>query len=519
VEHRAGKGAGPTTDSGVFDSRLSYDNRDRIASVQLSGMELYTDTYTYDPAGRLASWGRTGEGATSATYTWDAACNLTGKTQGGVTTTFASDADNRLTTATTGPSVTTYTHDLFGRRTSAVSPSGTTWYGWNPLGQLTSVSTPQGTSVYSYGATGMREKAVVTSGGTTKETESIWDGMRLAAERDKDGTLWRYIYAPDGTPLAVTKGYYPTAVTYAYHTDAAGSVTALTDPAGTVVASYRYDAFGAVTYTGGTDHALAARNPLRYRGYYLDAATGLYYLPARYYDPATARFLSQDPAPPVAVDPSTLNAYTYCIGDPVNLLDPDGARHVAGAEGGNRVSPDAVELAREGRLDDAKDAQNKYRHEVADNYAKGYDYDQAHRLAALTVEQAVRAMDAARAGTASAQERQAWADKAEFLQKGFATLGAALAVVALAGTPVGWGIVCGVAAGYLAAGYARASLGDSDYSWERYSVDATVTVVTLGVGGGSAAAAAQAGRAGVSRAATVAWGMYQGAALVPEFAR
>ena len=44
------------------------------------------------------------------------------------------------------------------------------------------VATAQSTSVYSYGPTGMREKAVVTSGDTTKTAESVWDGMRLAAE-------------------------------------------------------------------------------------------------------------------------------------------------------------------------------------------------------------------------------------------------------------------------------------------------------------------------------------------------
>ncbi|HSQ22660.1 MAG TPA: hypothetical protein VLQ52_07690, partial [Coriobacteriia bacterium] len=186
VEHRAGKGAGPTTGSGVFDSRLSYDNRDRIGSVQLSGMELYTDTYTYDPAGRLATWARTGAGAVSATRAWDAAGNLTSKTQGTTTTAFASDADDRLQTATTGALVTTYTHDLLGRRTSAASPSGATTYAWNPLGQLTSVVGPQSTSVYSYGPSGMREKAVVTTGGTTKTTESVWEGGRVAAERDSD---------------------------------------------------------------------------------------------------------------------------------------------------------------------------------------------------------------------------------------------------------------------------------------------------------------------------------------------
>ncbi|MHB1341005.1 MAG: RHS repeat-associated core domain-containing protein, partial [Coriobacteriia bacterium] len=63
----------------------------------------------------------------------------------------------------------------------------------------------------------------------------------------------------------------------------------------------------------------------RYRAYYADAETGLFYLPARYYDPATYRFLSQDPAAPSAGDPLSLNAYAYCLGDPVSRSDPSGA--------------------------------------------------------------------------------------------------------------------------------------------------------------------------------------------------
>ncbi|MGB4592844.1 MAG: RHS repeat-associated core domain-containing protein, partial [Coriobacteriia bacterium] len=55
------------------------------------------------------------------------------------------------------------------------------------------------------------------------------------------------------------------------------------------------------------------------------AETGLFYLPARYYDPATYRFLSQDPAAPSAGDPLSLNAYAYCLGDPVDYTDPSGA--------------------------------------------------------------------------------------------------------------------------------------------------------------------------------------------------
>jgi RHS repeat-associated protein len=81
--------------------------------------------------------------------------------------------------------------------------------------------------------------------------------------------------------------------TYHYLTDALGSVSALVSETGTVAATYEYDPWGRVTGTGGADSWLATRQPLRYRGYYLDAESGLYYLPARYYDPSTYRFLTE----------------------------------------------------------------------------------------------------------------------------------------------------------------------------------------------------------------------------------
>jgi RHS repeat-associated protein len=69
-----------------------------------------------------------------------------------------------------------------------------------------------------------------------------------------------------------------------------GSVRALTSQAGAVAATYAYDAYGNQTASTGNVY-----NPLRYAGEYQDSQTGFYYLRARYYDPATAQFLTRDP--------------------------------------------------------------------------------------------------------------------------------------------------------------------------------------------------------------------------------
>lgn len=56
------------------------------------------------------------------------------------------------------------------------------------------------------------------------------------------------------------------------------------------------------------------------------------------YDPATYRFLSPDPASPSAADPLSLNAYAYCLGDPVGASDPSGA--VVDVDGDGRLDPE-----------------------------------------------------------------------------------------------------------------------------------------------------------------------------------
>ncbi len=96
---------------------------------------------------------------------------------------------------------------------------------------------------------------------------------------------------------------------------------------------YVYDAWGnhiVKTYDENGDEIESTNhvghiNPIRYRSYYFDTETGLYFLQSRYYDPQTGRFISMDDIS--YLEPETingLNLYAYCGNNPVMRVDPNG---------------------------------------------------------------------------------------------------------------------------------------------------------------------------------------------------
>ncbi len=99
-----------------------------------------------------------------------------------------------------------------------------------------------------------------------------------------------------------------------YHGDAQGSTRALTDSGGQLLSTYSYDPYGNALSSG-----TAEANPFLWQGQYQDPQSGLYYLRARWYDPATGQFLNVDPALAITQAP-----YAYANDDPVNNVDPSG---------------------------------------------------------------------------------------------------------------------------------------------------------------------------------------------------
>ena len=108
-----------------------------------------------------------------------------------------------------------------------------------------------------------------------------------------------------------------------------GDVTKIIDGSGNVVVQYAYDSWGKVlSVTGSLASTVGAKNPIRYRGYYYDTESELYYLNSRYYDPETGRFINVDDIEIAVLLGSeiseALNLYTYCNNNPVSLTDSTG---------------------------------------------------------------------------------------------------------------------------------------------------------------------------------------------------
>ena len=114
---------------------------------------------------------------------------------------------------------------------------------------------------------------------------------------------------------------YLSGTPYYYEADGLGSITSLSNSSGILADTYTYDSFGKLTASTGM-----ASNWFRYTGREYDTATGLYYYRARYYDPSSGRFASEDPAGFRA----GINFYRYVRNQPVNFKDPSGLYQLQG---------------------------------------------------------------------------------------------------------------------------------------------------------------------------------------------
>ena len=128
-----------------------------------------------------------------------------------------------------------------------------------------------------------------------------------------------YIYG-NSQVLAQHNGPH-TAAKYFYLHDRLGSVRQIINTSGLVQKYYTYEPFGQSIESGGT-----FADPFRFTGQFYDEEIAEYYLRARQYNPAIARFTARDPVFGDFVQPLTLHKYLYCGNNPINGIDPAGQK-------------------------------------------------------------------------------------------------------------------------------------------------------------------------------------------------
>ena len=366
----------------------TYDDLDRLATVtDATGTTTYgydavgnltsttypngvTSTYEYDVVNRLEKLTNADAGGTLSSYTYalGPVGNRTGVVEAGLAVanrTVVWDYDDlyRLTGETidapgsANDAVVAYAYDAVGNRISVERNGTVTTYDYDDNDRLLSETTGGVTTAYDYDANGnVIERSVgatvdqydfdaenrlvsasLQSGPATGVTEYTYDADGLRTSRTHGGTTTSFLVdknRPFGEVLAETTG--ATTVTYTHGHDlvaqtrpATGasfylhdgqlSTRQLADDAGAVTDDYTYDAYGRQLAAAGT-----TPNRYRYGGEQLDDSTGFYYLRARYYDPASGRFVSTDPQQGSAFDPPSLHRYLYANANPVNVADPSG---------------------------------------------------------------------------------------------------------------------------------------------------------------------------------------------------
>jgi RHS repeat-associated protein len=157
-----------------------------------------------------------------------------------------------------------------------------------------------------------------------------------------DNAATALMYGPNNLPIEQINNSTGT-VSYLHH-DQAGSTRLLTGSTGTVTGKCTYSPYGTPTCEG------TATTPLGYDGQYTSADTGLVYMRNRVYDPATAQFLTVDPAVSITQAP-----YNYALDNPVNYADPSGLEAIpfpaAPVAGPCAVAPEACAAAALGGAD------------------------------------------------------------------------------------------------------------------------------------------------------------------------
>ena len=207
----------------------------------------------------------------------------------------------------------TYAYNEEDERIKATPASGpATTYSYDQAGDQIAISRPGEGSIqpieetYGYNGDGLR----VSQSGGGHTSYLTWDTAEPLPLLLSEGSN-SYVYGPDDLPTEQISSEGK--VQYLHH-DQQGSTRLLTGATGSAEATSTYGGYGNLLASTGT-----ATTPLGYDGQYTEPGTGLIYLRARSYEPASAQFTSVDPAVESSGAP-----YSYAGDDPVNAADPSG---------------------------------------------------------------------------------------------------------------------------------------------------------------------------------------------------
>lgn len=299
-----------------------------VETLRLPDDTLQTTTidYTYDPLYRLTEAYYDDDISADYTYEYDAVGNMVAYDEEikiseefvSVSRTF--NAANQLVSSSDGSETTTYTYDSNGNliETQALSSHTNSSYIFDQRNLLTSVTKQVGENPeqsiadYLYNGDGDRVQQVDYVSGTTISYTNDALGMTQVLLADDGTTTTANLF---GLDLISQDDGSESRILLA---DGLGSVrTEMVDEVIETVTTYEpYGKLLVQTGSSGTVYGFTGEQE--------DAAAGLVYLRARYYNPSLKVFMSRDPFPGVPTMPATQHGYSYVHNNSPNYTDPSG---------------------------------------------------------------------------------------------------------------------------------------------------------------------------------------------------